>query len=169
MNVRPATPADAEGIARVHVDSWRTTYQGIVPAEFLASLSLERRTEQWQSALDQYADSNWIYVACTDQSEIVGFLSCGPMREELGDFQAEIFAIYLLEAWQKRGLGRKLFERALVELNARGYESMLLWVLKDNPATRFYERMGGKRMGEKTLDIGGVPLTEIAYGWHSLS
>jgi hypothetical protein len=41
--IREAAPADAPGIARVHVDTWRTTYQGIVPDQFLARLSYEAR------------------------------------------------------------------------------------------------------------------------------
>jgi hypothetical protein len=37
--IRPATPADSSAIARVHIDCWRTTYAGLVPAEYLARLS----------------------------------------------------------------------------------------------------------------------------------
>jgi hypothetical protein len=33
MSIRPATAADAAVIAKVHADSWRTTYPGIVPDE----------------------------------------------------------------------------------------------------------------------------------------
>ena len=40
--IRPATLEDAPAIARVHVDTWRTTYAGIVPDEHLAKLSYER-------------------------------------------------------------------------------------------------------------------------------
>jgi ribosomal protein S18 acetylase RimI-like enzyme len=165
VKIRSATLADAEGISKVHVDSWRTTYYGIVPQDFLDSLTYENRTEQWRLALDQLADRNWIYVAESDKAEIVGFVSCGPIREKVEDYLTEIFAIYLLKNWQEKGIGRRLFEKALKEIKAQGYASMLLWVLEDNPACKFYEKMGGKLVGEKTLEIGGAPLTEIAYGW----
>ena len=39
MRIRAAKPADAGSLARVHVDSWRSTYTGILPDEFLAGLS----------------------------------------------------------------------------------------------------------------------------------
>ncbi|MBI1881100.1 MAG: hypothetical protein HYR94_23215 [Chloroflexi bacterium] len=39
MIMRLAQPADAGGIARVHVESWRTTYAGTIPADFLAGCS----------------------------------------------------------------------------------------------------------------------------------
>ena len=32
MRIREATPDDVPGIARVHVDTWRTAYVDIVPA-----------------------------------------------------------------------------------------------------------------------------------------
>ncbi|WP_269669522.1 hypothetical protein [Paenibacillus sp. GSMTC-2017] len=43
MNIRPAIVEDMEGIAKVHLESWRTTYAGIISDQFLASLTLEGR------------------------------------------------------------------------------------------------------------------------------
>ena len=51
MTIRPAEVQDAAGIARVHVESWRSTYQGIFPESFLASLSVERRENYWREQL----------------------------------------------------------------------------------------------------------------------
>ncbi len=48
MRIREATPDDIPGIARVHVDTWRTAYLGIVPAEHLAGLSYERSEARWR-------------------------------------------------------------------------------------------------------------------------
>lgn len=47
MQIRKATLQDAEAIARVHVDSWKTTYKGIIPDNVLNNLSYTQRTEQW--------------------------------------------------------------------------------------------------------------------------
>jgi len=146
VKIRTADLADAEGIARVHVDSWRSTYQGILPANFLSLLSYERRTAQWKEAIGQVAETNWVFVAESRGSQIVGFLSCGPII----------------------GIGRRIFERAFKELKTEGYKSVMLWVLKSNPARKFYERMGGELIGEKQIEIGGVRLIEIAYGWSAL-
>jgi hypothetical protein len=46
-----------------------------------------------------------------------------------------------------------------------GVTALLLWVLAENPARKFYERLGGQPVYEKTVTIGGVPLIEVAYGW----
>lgn len=39
MHIRKAAVEDAAAIAKVHVDSWRTTYKGIMPSDYLNSLS----------------------------------------------------------------------------------------------------------------------------------
>ena len=45
-----------------------------------------------------------------------------------------------------------------------------LWVLRDNAgARRFYERLGGKLVGERADEQSGVTLVELAYGWSDLS
>ncbi|KAF0820926.1 MULTISPECIES: hypothetical protein [unclassified Cytobacillus] len=47
MKIRAAELSDAEGIAKVHVDSWRTTYKDIIPENFLENLSYQSREELW--------------------------------------------------------------------------------------------------------------------------
>ena len=67
------TTADIAGLARVHVQSWRETYAGIVPQAFLDGLNLESREGQWRRTLEV---GNAVFVA-EDQDQIVGFASCG--------------------------------------------------------------------------------------------
>jgi hypothetical protein len=50
-------------------------------------------------------------------------------------------------------------------LGQLGINSMLVWVLVDNPACQFHAALGGKVVHEKELTIGGKPLIEVAYGW----
>ena len=171
VTIRAANPADAGPIAGVHVDSWRTTYEGIVPAEYLANLSYRDRESMWHEALttDQLATS--IFVAETEGGgDIVGFASAGPERERNSTYQAELYAIYLLQEHQTQGLGRRLVSAVANSLLAHGINSMLLWVLEDNrPACRFYESLGGDPVGRKTVTIGGADLQEVSYGWSDIA
>jgi hypothetical protein len=45
---------------------------------------------------------------------------------------------------------------------------MVVWVLEQNPAVRFYEKIGAQHLASKQIEIGGVPLSEIALGWSDL-
>lgn len=163
--IRRATLEDVPGIARVHVDSWRTSYRGIVPDEILANLSVEQREQLWQSALARL-DQNFLHVAEDEAGQIVGFISGGAEREGAADYSGELYAIYLLQEAQRGGIGRRLAEALVRDLLQHGHQSMLVWVLKDNvPGRRFYEKLGGQYVSEKAYT---GDLIEVSYGWKNI-
>ena len=169
VTVRAANPADAGSIARVHIDSWRTTYAGVVPAYYLANLSYERRESRWYEILTANEPAECIFVAEVGGS-VVGFASGGPERDGDTIYRGELYTVYLLEEHQSRGLGRQLVSAVARRLLADGFTSMLLWVLEDNPgARRFYESLEGELVGRKTVAIGGRDLVEVSYGWKDIA
>jgi GNAT superfamily N-acetyltransferase len=162
--------ADVPAIARVHVQSWRTTYRGLLPDDLLAGLSTERREEQWRRSLEGSATdaaSGCVYVL-EREGDVIGFANGGPEREAGSVFDGELYAIYLLEEHQGHGYGRALFTRVAAFLSEHGCTSMRVWVLAGNPAEAFYRRLGGARVAEKLIEIGGVAYSEVAYGWREL-
>ncbi|MFD2761555.1 GNAT family N-acetyltransferase [Lentibacillus juripiscarius] len=166
MKIRKATQQDASGIAKVHVDSWRTTYKNIVPDAFLDSLNYENRTKLWKQNVHKMI----VFVAEMDDGEIVGFSTGGQEREGKFDgYDGELYAIYILQDYQGRGIGRKLVEPVVDELVRNGINSMLVWVLEGNGAKHFYEKLGGEKIDTADITIGGAELKETAYGWQDLS
>lgn len=139
-----------------------------MPDEFLAELTIVQRADQWLLALTTRKQDNYIFVAETDEEGVVGFVASGPERESRENYGGEIFAIYLIQQSQGRGLGRLLFEAAVADLKRRGYTAFMLWVLAENPSRGFYERMGGVRIDQKQIEIGSVALKEVAYGWKEI-
>lgn len=169
ITIREAVLSDAPGIARVRVDTWRITYRGIVPDEHLDSLSYEEAAYAARMRLNSPAGDPTTFVAEAAAGEIIGFaLAC---RERGGSpaYAGEVSAIYVLQAYQGRGVGRQLMCAAARNLRERGMASMLIWVLADNPSRAFYERLGGKRLGAQTVTIGGRELDEVAYGWDDVA
>lgn len=169
MNVRKATLADAHAIAVVHVESWKTTYEGIVPAAYLGQLSVSEKAQLWRRGLNQPKHS--IFVVEEDGS-VCGFISGGRNRAAQGkeaEYEGEIYAIYLLKEAQGKGYGTKLVAALMDDFRRQGIRSMVVWVLADNPSRRFYERLGGKKIAEKVVDIGGKKLQEWCYGWKSVA
>ena len=170
IHIRPATPEDAASIARVHVDSWRSAYAGIVPADYLAGLSYRNRESLWKDLLTTDRPGTSYFVADAGGGDVVGFANAGPEREGDRVYRGELYAIYILEEYQRMGLGRRLFSSVTQRLLADGFNSMLLWVLEDNrPAIRFYESLGGEPAGRQTITIGGADLVEVAYGWRDIT
>ncbi len=167
--IRLAAPADVPDVARVHVASWRSTYRGIVPDDVLDNLNVDRRAEGWQAALDSApAQGRVILVAETEADGVIGFASAGPERESDPRYRSELYAIYLLDTAQGRGIGGRLVRAAASWLLEQGHEAMLVWVLRDNPARGFYERLGGVYLREKPITVGSAILSELCFGWADL-
>jgi len=169
MLVRRATIADADSIAHVQVDTWRASYRGIVPASYLDGLSYERSSGMWAKAIRGRDKGSGVLVAQEEGGAIVGFASFGPERSGDRTYRGELYAVYVLQGSQKRGIGSTLVVFASRELLEKGFTSMLLWVLVDNPSRRFYEKLGGQYLRDQSIEIGGVKLQEVAYGWRDLS
>ena len=166
MKVREALLPDAAGIARVHVDSWRSAYQGFVPTSILDGLLYEQKERQWEETLRGTAHQEFVYVVEDEARQIVGFASGGPaLAKNDTRYKGELFTIYLLDTYQRQGLGRRLFFRVVERLLALELTSMLIWVLAENPARRFYEVLGGDLVQTGSYEIKGVELKQVAYGW----
>ncbi|OYD98836.1 GNAT family N-acetyltransferase [Nostoc sp. 'Peltigera membranacea cyanobiont' 213] len=165
MAIREANLADAPGIAKVHIDTWRTTYSKLMPAKFLADLSYEERETKWVKILSNITQDDFTYITEDETGQIVGFASGG--KERTGDclYQGELYAIYILEKYQRQGLGYRLVSTIATRLMQSGISSMLVWVLADNPAAHFYQSLGGQQVNQKQIEIATVQLVEVAYGW----
>ena len=167
--VRNAVAADASAVAEVHVNSTRTTYKGIFPDSALNRFSVEERAGQWSERIADSDESRVTLVGCDGAGRVVGFAAGGAERSGSLNCDGELYAIYLLQTEQRKGLGTLLVRRFVKELGSRGFGPMAVWVLARNPACRFYETLGGKRIGEKTVEFGGEPFSELPYGWADLS
>ena len=100
IRIRAATPEDAASIGRVHVDSWRSTYAGIVPADYLAGLSYRNRESAWKQLLTADRPGTCCFVAETEDGDIVGFANAGPEREGDSIYRGELYVIYIWEQCQ---------------------------------------------------------------------
>lgn len=169
MNIRTATLDDANQIAFVHVESWKTTYKGLVADEFLQRLNVENRTAQWIRNFSSPQKDEVVFVAENPEGKIVAFASGGASREADRGYDAELYAIYLLEKFQGRGLGRQLMRNMAHHLSARQYHSFMAWVLAGNTAYDFYRKMGGEPFAQQEIRIGDELLQEIAVGWKDIN
>jgi ribosomal protein S18 acetylase RimI-like enzyme len=163
--IRPAQPADARGIARLDIETWRTTYAGVLSAAYLVGLSERRREAGWRSVI--LREPRDVRVAADSVGAILGFGSCGPNRGDRS-YAGEVFTLYVAPDWQNQGIGRRLLIALFRRLVAAGRRSAILWVLRDNPSRFFYERLGGHQVSRRRLAVGGAAIEATAYGWRDL-
>ncbi|WP_440118921.1 N-acetyltransferase family protein [Paenibacillus sp. QZ-Y1] len=168
MQIRAAREGDAEAIAYVHTESWKTTYRGLIPDDFLDHLTTESRLSQWQQTIRSGERDQILVVAEQSDGKIVGFACGGREREGKLPYDSELYAIYLLREVQQKGIGQQLARYIVRYLHSLNMHSLIIWALERNSACRFYEKMGGTPVQTKQIRIGGQELIEVAYGWEDI-
>ncbi len=162
MQVLPATPDDADDIARISVRGWQAAYRGLMAADFLAGLSVERRSVNWRQSIESGRDR--ILLARADDGSALGFSCCAAARDEdTPPGAAELIALYLDPAAWRQGHGRRLWQASRDDMVARRHTAMTVWVLAANArAIAFYQAVGFMlEPGRvKTLIVGGAPVDE---------
>jgi GNAT superfamily N-acetyltransferase len=163
VEIRVATIDDAKGIAKVHVDSWRTTYKGIIPEDFLNNLSYEQRTELWIRNISR--TDNYIIVAEDYEGKIIGFADCWKRETNTVPNSTDLTSIYLLEAYQGKGIGKMLLKQLFLNVKTQGYQKVFVEVLEENKTCSFYEHFGAKLYKTVQIKMGGKLLDERIYEW----
>ncbi|WP_026908424.1 GNAT family N-acetyltransferase [Paucisalibacillus globulus] len=166
MKVRKAVITDASGIAKVHVDSWRTTYKNIIPEQALNNLSYDKRTELWKRNITRAG--NYVYVAENNQGEIVGFGDCGKREENEVEHSGDLTSIYLLKEYQGKGIGKELLKQILHTCLELGYKRVFVEVLEDNKTRYFYEYYGAELLKTEKIVMSGKELNLLVYEWDDL-
>lgn len=166
MIIRRATLDDIKGISKVHVDTWRTTYKGIIPDSFLESLAYEDRETAWIVHLNKVDEV--IFVVENEKGEIIGFASTS-RRENNEDVESiDLTSLYLLEEYQGNGIGKKLIKTLFEYYKAKGYKRVYVDVLAENKTRHFYEYYGAEFVKELNIKIGDKVLVEYVYVWNSV-
>ncbi|QTM99976.1 GNAT family N-acetyltransferase [Sediminibacillus dalangtanensis] len=161
IRIRKAATSDAEAIAKVSVDSWISTYRGIVPEKILKKITYQQRTVAFKKRLDD--PQHYMFVAETTDGQIVGFVNGGPERSGDYPYEGEIYSLYILDEYHHLQIGRKLVRVMTEQLLTDGYDSLLVWVLEENPAKGFYEHLGAEPVDRKYL--AELEAFETALGW----
>ena len=137
VEFRRAGLQDALTIIKTRQKVWDTTYRGIYPDEVIDKFDYDWHLEAEQNRL---RNPNFHCFMVMDAGECVGYFSYGPVRTGF-----RLHSLYLLPAYRKSGLGRKIFEQVKAACITAGFSGMFLDCHPDNRnALVFYQHMGGE-------------------------
>jgi ribosomal protein S18 acetylase RimI-like enzyme len=174
MIVRAARVEDAPALARVIVDTCRSAHRDHVPEDYwqkrYGEWTYEESERNWLRSLREIARERSprmsIYVAENEAEEVVGLAVGGPPKEKGRKNTGEIYALYVRDHDQRRGLGRHLVQAVATHLASLGMTALIIGCLAVNTRARqFYEALGGRVVGERTVEEYGFTLQEVIYGW----
>lgn len=159
VTIRDAGPEDAGALAHVRSLSWRSAYDGLLPAD-LIRISARPDGERQREFLG--ADPARRALLAEDDGAPVGMAAYGPGRGSRAD--AELYVIYVLPEYWSRKVGPPLMERILDRVRAECYLRIFLWVLSTNRrARRFYEKYGFTAGEDRIVERSGHPTRETRY------
>jgi len=168
ITVRPAVPADGPAIGQVKVETWRCAYEHILDPSVLASLDVAQEGVKWRDRLAEFSDKEKAWVACEDQ-RVIGYVVVGPNRFPEAPCDGELQAIYVLPQYHGKGVGRLLMKPAVSWMIERDFESMAVFVFRDNPiGVGFYKSLGAEFHDSGSLEIAGKQYADESYIWRSL-
>ena len=161
VQIRPPEVSDADALGRVHVGAWQAAYRGgLMPDEYLGSLSATERAAEWRSALENPPRDRATRLVAVVDDEVVGFALVGP-ADDAPD-TGELYALNVDPDHWGTGVGPALIDAATDALRASGFASAVLWVHPDNERARsFYSRRGWDDDGvERAREVLGVEVPE---------
>lgn len=150
FHVRPAEPADAPNMARVHVDTWRETYRGLMSDAVLDDPSLLPWREMfWSAALTDPKYSQNTAAVAVYEGALIGIAMSGPSPDD-AEGPEQLHLLYAYAAFHGSGVGTALLN-AVIDRSAPAE----LWVADPNPrAQAFYRRNGFVTAGAVKTDDG---------------
>lgn len=178
LTIRPATPYDAQAIARIRVQGWRFAYQGLISQDYLDSLSVAEDTERMRGYLSQFPqnsppsrsesaqgssdDKKRSFMLAARGDAVLGIchFSAAPNNADRperatpgGEMVGRLHSLYIDPDALGQSIGHALMSHALSTFAAWGCERATLWVLEGNSrAISFYERQGWHRTGATKVD-----------------
>ena len=158
--VRKAKPDDAYGITYVNAHTRYTTYKWLIPEKLLQTRidSIDEKTEKVREFIEN--GKNYLVVENIETKEIVWMSIFWNSRNEDYPNSWEIYAIYILQEYQKLWLGKKLFFAWINELISLWYNDMIINVLDWNPTIDFYKKYWGTVIWERYDQFGKALLKE---------
>jgi len=163
ITIRRVEEWDLPAVGNLLVDTWRSTFRGLLPDHFLDQMSPAHQSERVRRMMIQ--PSCACVVAVDPNQEIVGYASGGENRGQEIASKFELYAVYVRPEHQGNGIGRQLLHAVAKSLFRQSAGSLFVWVLTINPFLPFYERLGGRRGSTGKIDLGGTPFEMVAYLW----
>ncbi len=165
MQIRDANVSDLEKIVRLHTQSWRIAYRGILSDAFLDGDLIADRRVLWKSRFDKPAAQQSIAVAEIN-GVLVGFAcSFGSHDAKWGTLLENL---HVAPDYKGAGIGTQLVSHvARWCIRTQASDRLHLWVLADNRAAQgFYQRLGGSEVEQSVWDApDGQRVPELRFAW----
>lgn len=163
--IRNIEEKDIPNVVDIQINGWKSAYKGIIDDNVLNSMNRDKRIEKRKN---DYKENGFIVTELNNQ--VVGFcryIDSNKFTQDISDIDCELLALYVKPNLKYNGIGTKMFQFVTEEFKKKHKTKMILWCLKDNePSKKFYTKMGGKIIKERTIEIGEKEYLEVGFEYN---
>jgi GNAT superfamily N-acetyltransferase len=165
LDLRAVTAPDADTVARLHAESWRDAYRGILADAYLDGDILGERQAHWRARFDHPLPDQFGFLAFRDAIP-VGFAFAFPHDD--ARWGTHLDNLHVQPGLRGSGIGSRLLHAVTSHvLTHHAGEGLYLWVYELNTRTRvYYERLGAQRIERSVIPApGGGTVAHWLYAW----
>lgn len=159
MEIRQVKGSDLGSLVRIFRDCWNISYRDLITEEVRLAMDVSTATQLLTAAANPKPGR--FSLLATDGETGLGFASFGSDIDELN--RGHLFSLYVSPAIAGKGVGSKLLDSVIRQLNELGKKEITLWVFKENPtAIGLYRKFEFVETGrEKTDERWQIPQIEM--------
>jgi diamine N-acetyltransferase len=154
MVIRNATQHDVTQLQVFQQEAWQYDYIGHVPAAYLP-IALERYGSA--EALAKTVEHDRYYFVAEDAGGLSGCLA----GVHLNEHEVEIFWLHITRRCRRQGLGKKLVEHLIAELEPQIYTLHVVTFQTNAKAMAFYKSLGFKVFQHEVDDHNGLLIQNL--------
>ncbi len=166
VTLRDATERDSAAIARLHADSWRSAYRGIMSDEYLDNRAYSERAALWQARFSEKPNKPFFTILAETDGQLAGFACVFPNEDPI--FGSFLDNLHVTPERTGQGIGRLLLNGVARRLLADGtLGGVYLWVIEKNTRARhFYSKAGAVEVETAVMPMpDGGRHTEARCYW----
>lgn len=169
MEIRPPVcDEELRGAICAHGLAWREAYEGIVPGELLAAMTVDASAEdvrEWTDRIDE--DRGQFFVAIKEETgHVLGYayVRWSETKAFVEEGEAGLKEIYVHPEHWGEGVGTALLEES-IDCLPEEITALKLEVFAGNERGRaFYEARGFEQVGEDEIEMAGTLYPTRHYG-----
>ena len=165
VSCRVAWADDAPAIAAVQVRAWRTSYEGLLPAELLESMSVDEVAAGWREALNRPPDARNRVLVALERNLVTGFVVTGPATDPDCDPVAdgEVTDLTVDPHKRRAGHGSRLLQACVDTLKSDRFTRAVTWLGAPDDETRAFLTAAGWAPdgAHRTLDLTGDGTVQV--------
>lgn len=159
INIRKVDAADANTLAFIQTESWKSAFCDILSEEDLAKYTeLNRAITMYNKLLSGDIGHGFI-LTIDGNPHCIAYWDIARDQEMEG--YSEIICIHSLCGNWGKGYGTAMMNHILSDINNAGFKNVMLWVFKENQRARHFYEKHGFILTEKYKEFNGA--IEVMY------